>query len=555
MCGIVKGVKKASLHEEGFIMKKISLLDCTLRDGSYITGSHFGAPAMKGIIKKMQDAKVDIIECGWLKDKAYEADTTFYHVPADMESYVLNRSKECTYVVMIDWDRYDISRLPIYDGKSIDAIRVVFPHGKHQEGIAVGASIKAKGYEVFYQAANTMAYADEELIELAKCVNAAHPIALSVVDTFGAMYPDDLARIVGILDRHLDKDIRLGFHSHNNRQLSFALTMYFVTLLKNSERGVIVDASLCGMGRGAGNATTELVAGYLNDKQHGNYDMDAIMDAIDIYMQGFQEKYDWGYSTPYLIAGMYQCHVNNIAYLQKNHRANAHDMRNVIASLSEEERRHYDYDLLEKKYLENQNRIVDDEVTVGLLKEKLSGRRVLLVAPGKSSIDAEKRILALIAKENPVVIGVNAILPGYKYDYVFFTNRVRYDYAAEAYRDMFQQVKKILLSNIKTKAAKDDYIVNFNRAIKRGWPHFDNAVICCLRLLDKLSVADVMISGFDGFKTKYNESYADTSLPTLNPDNDWDGLNREIKDIFKDFQNATRDTMHIEFVTKSTFEQ
>ena len=61
--------------------KKIELLDCTLRDGSYITDSHFGAPAIKGIIKKMQEANADIIECGWLKDKAYEPGTTFFHVP------------------------------------------------------------------------------------------------------------------------------------------------------------------------------------------------------------------------------------------------------------------------------------------------------------------------------------------------------------------------------------------------------------------------------------------------------------------------------------------
>ena len=130
-------------------MKKVELLDCTLRDGSYITGSHFGAAAMKGIIKKMQDAGADIIECGWLKDKSYEKDTTFYHVPEDLEPYLLERSDKSIYVVMIDWDRYDTNALPPYDGKSIDAIRVVFPHGKHREGIRVGESIRAKGYQVF----------------------------------------------------------------------------------------------------------------------------------------------------------------------------------------------------------------------------------------------------------------------------------------------------------------------------------------------------------------------------------------------------------------------
>ena len=216
--------------------KKIQLLDCTLRDGAYIVDSKFGTPAIKGIIKRLQDANIDIIECGWLKNTEHVEGTTFYHVPSDLEQYLLNRDEDLTYVVMIDWDRYDLSNLPERDGKSIDAIRVVFPYGKHKEGVAVGQEIKAKGYKVFYQAANTLAYSDEDLVELANEINKVHPVALSVVDTFGAMYSEDLERIVRVLDANLDKEIQLGFHSHNNQQLSFALTMQFVELLEKKRK-------------------------------------------------------------------------------------------------------------------------------------------------------------------------------------------------------------------------------------------------------------------------------------------------------------------------------
>lgn len=534
--------------------KRIELLDCTLRDGAYITDSHFGTAAIKGIIKKMQDANADIIECGWLKDKAHEEGTTYFHVPADMELYLLNRKADTTYVVMIDWDRYDTDNLPPCDGKSIDAVRVVFPHGKHREGIAVGQKIRDKGYKVFFQAANTLAYRDTDLDDLVDCVNEFRPVSLSVVDTFGAMFFDDLEHIVKRLDARLDPAVKLGFHSHNNQQLSFALTMDFIKLLEDSPRGVVVDASLCGMGRGAGNATTELVVSYLNRKHHGNYDMDAVMDAIDMYIQGFQEKYDWGYSTPYFIAGMYQCHVNNIAYLLKNHRTNARDMRNVIAALSTEERRHYDYDLLEEKYMENQDRLIDDEAVRNELKKQFAGRKVMLLAPGRSVVDRMAEIKAFIAREKPVVIGVNALIPGYGYDKVFFTNSVRYAYAQEAHKELFDAPEKILLSNIKTEGGSKEVIINFNLAIKRGWVHFDNAVICALRMLDKIGVNDVALAGFDGFKTHYNESYADASLPTLNPSGKWEDLNRETKEIYADFRLATKDTMKIQFVTDSIFD-
>jgi len=251
---------------------------------------------------------------------------------------------------------------------------------------------------------------------------------------------------------------------------------------------------------------------------------------------------------------MYQCHVNNIAYLQRNHRTNARDMRNIIASLSQAERRKYDYDLLERRYLETQSRLVDDEAAVRALRQEFAGRTVLLVAPGRSVIDKRERVHAFIKKEQPVVIGVNAICDGYAYDYLFFVNSARYDYAKNAHGKTFAETKKILLSSIKTEGAEGELILNFNRAIKRGWPHFDNAVISALRLLNSIGAKKVAIAGFDGFRHAYNESYADPSLPTLNPDNRWDELNVEISAIFEDVLSSTRGSMEISFVTESLFD-
>lgn len=531
----------------------IKILDCTLRDGAYITNSEFGESSIRGIISQMEKAHAEVIECGWLKDSEYHSGSSFYHVPSDLEPYLEKKNKDILYCVMIDWDRYNVDHLPPYDGKSIDAIRVVFPHGKHNEGIAIGTKIREKGYKVLFQAANTLAYTEKELEELAMKMNEFQPVSVSIVDTFGAMYFEDLERIVNVLDHFLDKEISIGFHAHNNQQLAFALSIYFVEKLKE-KRNIIVDATLCGMGRGAGNTTTELIASYLNRNQHGNYDMNAIMDAIDIYMQKYQEQFTWGYSTPYFIAGMYQCHVNNIAYLLKNHRTNARDMRTIIESLSTDERRKYDYDLLEERYLENQDRHVDDIDVLNQLSKVLEGRKILLLAPGKSTVTNQKEIKDFIKQESPIVIAVNAINKEYDCDYIFFTNKARYTYAKTAYPQLFEKINRVLLSNIKTTAKDMEQIINYNLVIKRGWEHYDNAVILCLRLMNKLNAKDIYIAGFDGLKNHYNESYADESLPTLNPDNKWDELNEEIKEIYRDFYDSVSGKMNITFVTESIFE-
>lgn len=540
------------------IQKKIEVLDCTLRDGAYINKSDFGDSTIKGVIRNLQHAKIEIIECGWLKDDEHKSDSSYFHAPSDITPYIEKKDPAVTYVVMIDYNRYDLSNLPQNDGKSIDAIRVVFPRGKAKEGLEVANRIREKGYRIFCQAANTLGYSDKEILDLITEVNNVKPECISIVDTFGAMLPEDLIRICSLFVNNLHPSIKIGFHSHNNQQLSFALCIEFVRYMTAQGRSIVVDSSLCGMGRGAGNATTELLTSFLNKKYSGNYDLDLIMDTIDMYMVPFEEKYKWGYSIPTFIAGMYCSHVNNIDYLLKNHRATAKEIRSVISSMEPDDRIKYDYDLLENKYIENQNNEVDDSDVLKSLESEFNDREILILAPGKSSIEKYSEIQDYIRTNKPVVIGINAILPDYSYNYLFFKSAVRYSYAKTSYPDIFKSSPKILLSNIKNSKESilpDEKVIRYERAIKRGWKHFDNAVICMLRLLDKLNVKRIAIAGFDAFSAKYNDSYADPKLPTVHDVVDWDKFNDEIKDMFMDFYKRTESNIRIKFLTDSFFDQ
>ena len=90
-------------------MAKIELLDCTLRDGAYIVNGDFGDDVIVGLIKKLDAANADIIECGWLKDAPHKDGSVYYHVPEDVRKYMpLHRKSVATYTVMIDWDRYNL---------------------------------------------------------------------------------------------------------------------------------------------------------------------------------------------------------------------------------------------------------------------------------------------------------------------------------------------------------------------------------------------------------------------------------------------------------------
>lgn len=535
-------------------MIKVELIDCTLRDGAYIVNGDFGDDVIVGLIKKLDAANVDIIECGWLKDAPHKEGSVYYHVPEDVRSYMpLQRKSAAMYTAMIDWDRYDLNALPERSDGSIDAIRMVFPHGKHKQALALSEKIVSKGYKLFLQAANTLAYTDDELRILAEDVNRTDAVSLSIVDTFGAMYQEDLERIYRVLDANLNSSIKLGFHSHNNLQLSFALCMHFLQLGRHGTRDLIVDSSLCGMGRGAGNATTELVANYLNRSYAGNYDMNEILDAIDLYLVRLKEGYEWGYSIPYFIAGIYCTHVNNIAYLRTQHKTLAKDMRIIIESIEPETRKKYDYDNLDRIYADYQNRIVDDEAALAEIAMRFTGRKVLILAPGMTLQDEEKRVRDYIERENPVVVAVNFIPSTYSCDCYFFVNAARYQYACDTASDIMEQKLVITTSNIRV-AGHGEKVVNFNLLAKLGWRFFDNSTIMCLRLCSKIGVHEIAFAGFDGFsESSEGPFYANRILQADLSSELKRKINGDVISMLEDFCSCDKGRTRIEFVTHSLY--
>ena len=423
----------------------------------------------------------------------------------------------------------------------------MFPKGKEDEGLALSSQIREKGYEVLYQFANTLGYTDKELLSLIEKVNRVKPVSVSIVDTFGAMYVEDLERITALIEHNLDSSIAIGFHSHNNLQLSFALAIKFIEILERIDRTIIVDSSLCGMGRGAGNANTELVANYINKKHRGNYNMNAIMDAIDMYMPQFLKKYSWGFSTSYFISGNYCAHVNNIAYLKNNHQTNSRVMNNIIEMLDPEMRLGYDYDNLEAVYTKYCDLDIDDTKVIANLKKVIAGKEVLLLVPGKSILTEQKKIEKFMSENKPIVIGVNAVFSSYSCDFVFFSNIMRYEYAKDAKTEVFDSLKKILTSNLKVDEEKNNYQININNIVKREWKYYDNSAVMCIRLMEIIDAAKVTVAGLDGFSVQ--NGYYDQALETNADIQELEKKNEDLKEMLHQLLISTQNSMPVKFLT------
>ena len=175
-------------------------------------------------------------------------------------------------------------------------------------------------------------------------VNEIKPYSFGIVDTYGAMYADDIERIYNLIDTNLQEDICIDFHSHNNYQLSFSLAQEIIRLSqkKSGRREIILDATLNGIGKVAGNLNTELLLDFLVRKMNYAYEFDMVLDIIDDYIYPYKEKYNWGYSVPALMAGIYQSHPNNILYLTEKFRLQTKGITNLISMIHPDLRQRYD---------------------------------------------------------------------------------------------------------------------------------------------------------------------------------------------------------------------
>src|SRR5699024_1752073 len=263
------------------------LLDCTLRDGTYVNDGNFGFETIKALISGLNNSNVDIIECGWLINKDFSINKTYFSNISDIEIF-LECEKKAKYSLMLYHNEYDLKKIIKNTGR-IDILREIFRKEKYKEAIERSKIIKNSGYQLFYQLVNTNEYNNQELMELSGLSNKIMPDCIYIVDTNGSMFRGDLKRVFEIMDENLDDRIKIGFHSHNNLQLSFSLTIDFIEMANNTKRDIIIDSTLFGMGRGAGNLNTELIAEYLNKFYFKNYDLDIINKLITNEILKFKE--------------------------------------------------------------------------------------------------------------------------------------------------------------------------------------------------------------------------------------------------------------------------
>ncbi len=507
-------------------MGKIILLDCTLRDGGYCNDWVFGKKNIHTIIEGLLEANIDVIECGYISQKKeFNIDRTQYTSFDQVSQFIPKDREGKIFVGMINYGEYAIENIPVYDGTSVEGIRVCFHKKMRVEALEYCRQLKEKGYKVFVQGMVSLSYTDEEFLDLIRTVNEFEPYAFYIVDSFGMMKGKDLIRLFYTVEHNLNPHTYIGFHSHNNMQLAYSNCLSLTQV--QSSRSIIIDASIYGMGRGAGNLNTELFTEYLNENEDADYNLKPLLAVVDEILADFHKRNYWGFNLPNYISAKNNAHPNYAGFLDDKKTLTVEDMEIIFQLMDEEKKAGYDKDYIEELYtrylatgrVQEENR---DE-----LAEKLKDRKVILVAPGKSSVK-EKNI---IEKEEGVVISVNFDYPSS--DYIFLSNLRRYrEMGADKYG------KCIVTSNITSDKV---YMQTRYRDLLNGVETVrDNAGLMAIKFLMGYGVKEILLAGFDGYSHDTKENYADKRMEFITRNAVLDAMNEGMEIMLKEYAKEIR---------------
>jgi 4-hydroxy 2-oxovalerate aldolase len=508
-------------------MRNLEVLDCTLRDGGYCNDWNFGRANIQKIITCLQDANIDIVECGFLQEKGeYNLSRSIFTNLNQLEEFLPEDKSSNTFVVMVNYGGFNVDNLPNCQDTVIGGIRFAFHKKDRYDALEHCKKIKAKGYQVFIQPMVSMSYTDSEFLELINLSNNIDPFAFYIVDSFGVMKKKDLIRLFYLIDHNLLKNISVGYHSHNNMQLAYSNAQ--AIMQAESSRNMIIDSSIFGMGRGAGNLNTELFIEYCNNNFVDKYSINPLLVVIDEVLNRFYKQKPWGYSLPNYLSAKHNLHPNYAIYLSDKNTLKVEDIDEIFSMFLVDKKVNFDKSYISDLYIEYMAKNIGNE----------KHKEVLLIAPGKTSHTEIAKIKDFIEKKNVAVIAINFNYKEVETDFVFISNIRRYQQLEDVDNN-----KLIITSNIKGEEAyfKTKYLdlINNEESVK------DNAGLMAIKMLMDFNLSKIYLAGFDGYSYNTDDNYYSKKLELISQNNVIDKMNKGMNKILDRYAEEIK----IEFLT------
>lgn len=282
--------------------KEIKVIDCTVRDGGLMNKWQFSEKFVRNVYNAVADAGVDYMEIGYLSSASAFSSKEFgpwkFCHEKDLQK-ITGGEKRIKLSAMADIGRIEPEDIPEAENSSLDMIRVACYVHQVDSAIELAHLCHEKGYETTINLMAVSTVGLRELNESLEDLNKSKVPIIYLVDSFGAFYSEDIDTLAQkYVERLPTKTI--GAHFHNNQQLAFANTISGIINGVN-----FLDATLNGIGRGAGNCPLELLLSFLKNPK---FKVRPIIECIENEILPLQKKIHWGYSVPYMVTGTMNQH-------------------------------------------------------------------------------------------------------------------------------------------------------------------------------------------------------------------------------------------------------
>lgn len=305
--------------------RRVRVLDCTVRDGGLCNDWAFSDDLVQRTFQSLGQAGIDYMEVGYRvrrDDKEGEVGPWRFCEEEDLLR-VVRPGGRMKLSVMVDVGKVEPADIPHSRDSVIDVVRIATYAHQMDEAMRILDDVQAKGYESFMNvmAVSTLEPTAVDTFLRRLAVSGVDNVAL--VDSFGALFPYHVRYLVRKYMNYLGEGIKVGVHLHNNQQQAFANSIAAI------DEGVdFVDATLFGMGRGAGNCPLELLLLYLDNPR---YDVRPLLDVAEDFVK-MNEELRWGYHLPYAMTGYFNMHPRSgIERMEGGDRFNVRDMYEALS--------------------------------------------------------------------------------------------------------------------------------------------------------------------------------------------------------------------------------
>lgn len=394
---------------------KVKILDCTLRDGGYCNNWQFDKKEASAMVHALNNAGLDIIELGYKSPKSHTSKSFegLFRYCTESQIQFLKEYPAAEYAFMLDAKEFLINNkvdrsvvdecIPQCKESFFDWVRIASYYPTLQGTVELTDVLRDLGYRVTINLMGTSLLTEDDLNKAFSLASTSKTDVLYFSDSFGNLKPNDVCQCIDLIRQYYSG--KIGIHTHDNNGLAFANTIAAI------DAGIdFVDATLMGMGRGAGNLRTEQILLYLYFKLNKHsVNPSELLEVLDSVMIPLHKKCQWGWDYTYMLSAMQNIHPTYCQHLRATNQYTIGQVNGILHCIDPSKREKFDERALFKAIDSVVARPVqmDERLINLLLYEPLKGDTFLVIATGPSIDSYCDEIVAFIEQSSPIVIECN----------------------------------------------------------------------------------------------------------------------------------------------------